>query len=158
MINLKLAEYTKEGEFKSFLELGRNFLLGGEKIVFINNPDHYVVDFSVTVFGLDKKDPLNRFDGLFDGRTYGGGRFVLIESFRNKRITYSEDDVFCFDEEDKILGFLSKNLVVTDCRYGTYGFTFSREALLKGTENFLENDHFYTGNLHQNPELWSKIK
>jgi len=28
---------------------------------------------------LDKKDPLNRFGGLFDGSTHGNGMFVLID-------------------------------------------------------------------------------
>lgn len=41
--------------------------------------------FSKDYFTKDEKDPLNRFNGLFDGRTYGKGRFVLVKD--------GEDDV-----------------------------------------------------------------
>jgi hypothetical protein len=73
MISLKLAEYNKEGKFKRFLNCGiedRQFLFG-DKVIRINGlceEDYY----------KDEKDPLNRFNGRFDGITYGEGRFVLI--------------------------------------------------------------------------------
>lgn len=79
-MHLKLAEYNLEtGEFEKFLELGKDFVYGG---------DYIFITEKMTMLGVwglgeqfafqkDKKDRLNCFDGLFDGMTYGGGRFVL---------------------------------------------------------------------------------
>ena len=79
MINLKLAEYDlKTGKFERFLELGKEFTYGGDYIIIasvVNNRANLL-----GTFNLDKKDPLNRFNGLYDGFTYGNGRFVLMES------------------------------------------------------------------------------
>ena len=48
----------------------------------------------------DKKDPLNRFNGRFDGRTYAEGRFVLIINYQdniNKNIEYDGyEDVYIY--------------------------------------------------------------
>jgi hypothetical protein len=79
MIYLRIAEYNLQtGKFERFLELGSDygsfFYCGDcvgiwDKSSEIKNGAHYFQDV---------KDPLNRFDGLFDGMTYGNGRFVLI--------------------------------------------------------------------------------
>lgn len=78
-MQLKLAEY-KDGKFEKFLELGKDFVFGGEFILLTEKMTLLGVwgfgePFS---FKKDEKDPLSRFDGLFDGITYGNGRFVLI--------------------------------------------------------------------------------
>jgi len=116
MINLKLAEYNKDGKCERFLEVGKDFLFG-EEVLFLPYGDYSnrknvsygvspkpdAIYFApVRICYRDQKDPLNRFDGKFDGRTYGDGRFVLIEN-----------------DCDHVQGF---------------------------------------GNLHENPELWKKIK
>jgi len=74
MINLRLAEY-KDGKFLRFLEIGNDFLYGGGfvEINVSTEEDHLGGDYD-----KDKTDPLKRFDGLFDGLTYGKGRFILI--------------------------------------------------------------------------------
>lgn len=77
-MELKLAEY-KDGKFKRFLELGTridNFGFCGEEIIIF---DTDCKEYDFFSFKKDEKDPLNRFNGLFHGRTYGEGRFVLIE-------------------------------------------------------------------------------
>ena len=91
MINLKLAEY-KDGKFERFLEF-KDFMLSENYIVNVKelnrvNHSHSSSNYHYSFFQYDKdeKDPLNRFDGLFDGRTYGGGRFVLIEN--------NQDDIY----------------------------------------------------------------
>ena len=133
MINLRLAEYDLEtGKFKSFLELGKDFLFGGDIIVFHNpsSQNNYKYFDCCGVahidYKKDKKDPLKRFNGLFNGRTYGEGRFVLIINYQdniNKNIEYDGyEDVYIYT-----LG--------TDI-----------EA------NFIEPE-----NLHENPELYEKI-
>jgi hypothetical protein len=82
MINLRLAEYNLEtGKFERFLELGKDFLFGGDYIMFARESGYFYIDSAGQEYReqfRDEKDPLNRFGGLFDGRTYGNGRFVLI--------------------------------------------------------------------------------
>lgn len=92
---LKLAEY-KDRKFKSFLELGRDFGYFGNFIQLTLNPDCLV--------NKDKKDPLNYLNGLFDGRTYGEGRFVLIRGYVEEQYNHClenqiiwEDELFKFD-------------------------------------------------------------
>ncbi len=73
-MKLKLAEY-KDGKFLEFLELGEDFLYGGYFIkVNIGSAEY---SGSADFYDLDETDPLNRFNGLFDGSTYGEGRFIL---------------------------------------------------------------------------------
>jgi hypothetical protein len=88
MINLRLAEYDlKTGKFVRFLELGKDFVYGGDfvgvypqtalqairKCTIFSSDNFYK-------FEKDETDPLNRFNGRFDGFIYGSGRFVLMES------------------------------------------------------------------------------
>jgi len=102
-MQLKLAQY-KDGKFQRFLELGKDFVYGGnfvgvypqtalqaiKKCTIFSSDNFYK-------FQKDKKDSLNRFNGLFDGRTYGEGKFVLVSNRDSelphlimKPITYEE--------------------------------------------------------------------
>ena len=119
-MKLKLAEY-EEGNFKGFLELGEEFGYYGNKIHFVGTNS---CNWSWN--GSDRKDPLNRFNGLFDGRTYGEGRFVLIQ-----------------DDEDDIK---------TVCNLPVAPFY---DPLSVNQKYELKDVIF---NLHENPELWDKIK
>jgi hypothetical protein len=140
MINLKLAEYNKDGKFQGFMELSRTdlsifissfdgdpiidskgdgFLLGKERVIVFQG-------VSERAFMLDKKDPLNRFNGLFDGRTYGQGDFVLIQDDEDDIIQMGQHNYQRkFDDSDDKLHYLGAYIL---------------------------------GNLHENPELYEKIK
>jgi len=88
-MKLRLAKY-KNGKFERFLELTdadlfvspsgmiefekEGFLLGKDSILVLSMFGGFNSDY----YNKDEKDPLNRFNGLFDGRTYGDGKFVLI--------------------------------------------------------------------------------
>lgn len=92
-IKMHLAEY-KYGKVYRFLELGKDFMYGGDFILVnclasYNDEDDHTdwpygdsilqgnkEEFYGRVFKLDKTDPLKR-NGLFDGRTYGNGSFAL---------------------------------------------------------------------------------
>ena len=67
----------KTGKFEQFFDLGLNnaysFGFYGDTIKV-----YYAWIGESFSYDLDEKDPLNRFGGLFDGFTYGDGRFVLI--------------------------------------------------------------------------------
>jgi len=112
-----MIEFEKEG-----------FLLGKDSILVLSMFDGFNSDY----YNKDKKDPLNRFDGLFDGRTYGEGRFVLILNIGE----VFQDDVL----ESRWLGGdleVASNQPDEDKYY------------------FLPNE--VIGNLHENPELFLKI-
>lgn len=146
MINLKLAEYDLEtGKFKRFLELGDHFLFGGD---FIHLDDNYekeglgCFDFiwndehnRAGCLIKDEKDPLNRFNGLFDGRTYEKGRFVL-------EVNNQDDIITCIPES-------GKEEFKTPQDLETCHNQAAREPLFK--------EEFISGNLHENPELWGKL-
>jgi len=126
MIKLKLAQYSKEGKFEKFLELGKDFLYGGDFIRFFHGVDPLAMyaepcafcDIQRGMILKDEKDPFNRFDGFFHGRTYGNGRFILVNG--------GQDNI-----------------------YENYRYSFVTEKLRgKG----------YAGNIHENPELWAKLK
>ena len=45
MINLRLAEYNLEtGKFERFLELGKDFLFGGDYIMFARESGYFYID------------------------------------------------------------------------------------------------------------------
>lgn len=141
MINLKLAQYSEEGKFEKYLELSNNgvqytpdgkdfmndgFLLGLNMVMIENND-------CMECFYKDKKDPLNRFNGLFDGRTYGEGQFILIDC--SKKVI----------DGNVVKGY------DFDCQWHFIGLAPSLK--------FSSNSNFEViGNIHQNPELWEKVK
>lgn len=101
------------------------------KISFLNNKEG--TSLIGERYELDEKDPLNRFDGLFDGLTYGEGRFILIAE-----------------------GFEHFYQVV-ECENGTdpsklYGFLGNAEQAP------FELNYKVIGNLIESPELWNKVK
>lgn len=127
MINLKLAQYYETGDFEKFLKLGEDFFYGGNGLRIYNAECNSWEGW----VELDKKDPFNRFGGLFDGRTYGDGRFVLIQN--------NGDDVYCAVSKDTL---------------ETYTF-------LNSSDDYDDFEWFNCdnlGNIHENPDLWSKIK
>jgi len=172
MINLKLAQYEGE-KFERFLyqedseyfppdwenfithiEIGERFnfentkfLLGKDFVGF-----RYCIPYegdALKVFKRDKKDPLNRFNGLFDGLTYGEGRFVLIEILNN---ALSEHDIVNSPIED---GFSFQGLVKKfPSGFGIINKHGSYKLLNVYEEIFWDK----IGNLHENPELYEKIK
>lgn len=150
MINLKLACYNEKGEFKKFLELsnngiqyapnGKEFMndgfLFGFKMVMIE------IDGIMESYHLEEKDPFHRFDGLFDGRTYGEGRFVLIKD--------DEDKIEVVETfKNKIKGYCYKGT----CKYDQPFTTEDEEMGIFDVGNTIEET-----TIHENPELWSKIK
>ena len=161
-MNLKLAEY-KDGKFERFLELGRKlgyngesdnlFSYAGNSISIMDTVCGYCEQEEVVYatietreFLKDEKDPLNRFNGLFDGRTYGEGRFVLIESkiisrFDNP-LVMSQDDIFSYNEYTQ-----------KACEFINFHHWEETEEQVEMNPNFK-----ILGNLHENPELWEKVK
>lgn len=135
-MNLKLVEY-KERKFEKFLKLGKDFVYGGDFIeikTFLKEGymegGYEVVTGARPItekYSKDETDPLNRFDGLFDGRTYGEGRFVLVLDDQD---SVKEPDYVAFSgkswEPESFSGKIKKGKLI--------------------------------GNLHENPELYDKIK
>jgi len=161
MLELKLAEY-KDGKFEGFLKLkeaklynmalghphkrpdlteDKGFCLADNCVLLFNN------DSDFDIFLKDQKDPLNRFNGLFNGRTYGDGRFVLVE--KEKYFKHWQDDFVKRPDDDSIYirqwelmnKFNGKSLYHRD----------NLEWATRGDEEAI-------GNLHENPELWEKVK
>lgn len=148
MINLKLAQHNEEGKFEKFLELGKGFAYLGDYIGITGFECDEIIasnwfrqedrinwnqqDFMMSLLFKDEKDPFNRFDGLFDGITYGEGRFVLITEG--------------FEDFYQVVECQTR---ATDKFYGYLGN--AREAPF-------ELEYKVVGNLIENPELWSKIK
>lgn len=144
MLEMKLAEYDlKTGKFLRFLKLVKTklsvnydheivieeegFLLGRDSIVTLQNGFDCLSEIKTVL--KDKTDPLNRFNGLFNGQTYGEGRFVLTSQLLRK---YWQDSVVRTESGNVILvneGLVKQNLV-----------------------------DFQLGNLHESPELFEKIK
>ena len=162
MINLKLAEYDlKTGKFVRFLELGKDFGYFGyfvgvypqtlfqalrKCIAFVSSDSFYGYD-------LDKKDPLNRFGGLFDGRTYGNGAYVLIQGFELKGQKYFQDDIMGdtlldLKADDSYSCCFGLNAIGILHDFGSYNY--------EDITDYLQDDGLK--NIHTNPELWDKIK
>ncbi len=132
---MKLAAYNPKGKFEGFKELGVDFLFGGEFIYLpkgIPEPRLWEngeqEELYGSLFKRDEKDPLNRFNGLFNGRTFGNGRFVLE-----------------VNNQDFVLG-------ASYFPSPTKFFIKGSDEHYYPTSNFL-----YEGNLHENPELFEKI-
>jgi len=158
MINLKLAEY-KDGKFERFLELGKDFGYFEDFIsvasdcslaenLLIETDEWALASRTVIRFRKDEKDPLSRFDGLFDDRTYGEGRFVLIEGFKFKEKIIWEDDVLGFYNE--LIKF-KKDFVMSNCGHG------EQSSMNRIGFYFCNTDTSFKGNLHKNPELFLGI-
>lgn len=132
-MKLKLAEYNKEEKFEGFFECGEGFLFGGDFIVL----NRLAFDRKEFIYKKDEKDPLNRFNGFFNGRTYGNGCFILIED--------DEDDVY--DQKRYVM----VNNIENNIAWVSH---FTKKNLLRG---YSVPDPELIGNLHQNPELYKKI-
>jgi hypothetical protein len=160
MINLKLAECDlKTGKFERFLELGTKdgFAYCGDYIfaTYLDEEHPFVYDDKSRViyasyylhkFYKDKKDPLNRFNGLFNGMTYGEGRFVM----------FVNDNFSIYEQK-----FFYKN--IDEFRYGLSINGYTNIIKPEGFPELSATFHdIYLpekiGNLFENPELYEKIK
>jgi hypothetical protein len=162
MINLKLAEYDlKTGKFQGFLELAEEpfyegFLLGKDFIMVMDEEAESHWERINNIFYQDEKDPLNRFNGLFDGRTYGKGKFILLRGLGEEKAF--EDDIIFFDDgidhhqnlELKLVKWQDKEFGFNISNIGNYCELCDDIPLRFGLQ--------IKGNLHQNPELYEKIK
>lgn len=151
-MQLKLAQYNAEGKFERFLELGRNpdhFVYFGDGISYIEEKEGERFPWIEHTLYKDEKDPLNRFDGLFDSRTYGNGRFILVRWCGQEwedSIYISEMSTYAFDEAAILkYGAEEVSFVTKDKHY----------IWDEAAEIFSLYEH--KGNIHQQPELWSKI-
>lgn len=154
MINLRLAEYDLEtGKFVRFLELGKDFVYGGDFVGVYPQTALQAIR-KCTIFSSDnfykfekgETDPLNRFNGLFDGRTYSNGQFVLI---RSVHAGFYEDSII--DDNMGVSEKIDLRLLIWGKRGGFINI-YSEELL-----SFDEDTAEYLGNLHENPELYEKI-
>lgn len=112
-MKMKLAEY-EDGKFLRFLELEdydkndrTSFLYGKDCIKIVINSKlrqkgKIFPNMEYCNFFKDQTDPLNRFDGLFDGRTYGEGRFVLM--YKGKRMGSPECWKDSILHKNKVIG------------------------------------------------------
>lgn len=160
------------GKFERFLELGSDdddkFAFAGSSIILdagscscgcCKGPQH---------FKKDEKDPLDRFNGLFDGITYGGGRFVLVEGLgikdRHDKEIYIDD---ILAQEDKYANLTQDLFLVRGNRthntgyeggnfYGINLYCHTTSAIFDSEDIDLRSQ--ILGNLHQNPELYEKTK
>jgi hypothetical protein len=169
MLKLKLAEYNLETKkFERFLELGKDFLYGGDFIIFTRSSGYFFIDTASQECReqfKDQKDPLNRFNGLFDGITYGQGRFVLVVNDEDDILEIREKKKEIINNKYKIIS----EKIVSDCFLGyriksDFLITLSSGKLIKTKFN---RDQIWeessktskiVGNLHENPELWEKVK
>ena len=127
-MQLKLAEYHREnGKFIHFIPLGEKFMYAGDFISLNGWWEH--------------KDPIVEhpnntqkiFNGRFLGRTYGGGRFVLIRNGEDQVVHDNwKPCAYYITESDKTV----LNLV--------------NDAILSSQGNLV-------GNIHESPELWKMI-
>lgn len=78
MLQLRLIEYTEKGNFVKILT--KDFMYNRDYIYYapdIINPTNKAYQTLGLVLLKDDKDPFNRFGGLFHGRTYENGQYVL---------------------------------------------------------------------------------
>lgn len=145
-MKLRLAEYKdidfvrfwnfpEFGYYGDFISLS-NELLNTERAV-----QEIEAGFKATSFKKDKKDPLNRFDGLFDGRTYGNGRFVLMRQVGE----FCEDSII-----DDNLG-VNPRIDIKLLEWGLEGGFINQNSW----ELLCLLDAKYLGNIHENPKLLS---
>jgi len=160
-MELKLAQYNLEtGKFEKFLELGKDFGYFEEFILIKPYSDYWIdIKFSDYCLGgkiinKDKKDPLNRFNGLFDGRTYWKGKFVLIDKIpiligQNEDVEIWLDDIIDSSDEGRLSQrFVCKKTDLNYCRVQLFGFLPYYESC---------SEYIKVGNLHENPELYEKL-
>jgi len=181
-MKLRLTEY-KDGKFERFLDLGSDFGYFGDFILVSNDYEQdfraeYTpisdteldgscgsVDPTAERFALDKKDPLNRFDGLFDGRTYGEGRFVLVEGLGIKDL--HDKEIYIDDILAKYTTLTQDSFLVRGNRthntgyeggnfYGINLYYHTTSAIFDSEDIDLRSQ--ILGNLHENSELWEKVK
>lgn len=149
-MQLKLAEYNKDGKFEGFLGLGTKdgFAYCGDYIfatyLDVEHPfewddKHRVIyaSYYLNKFYKDEKDPLNRFDGRFSNRSYGNGRFILIVD----------------DEDDIFVDLWAEELNYEDGKKYKTHIIRSERLKYSGRDRFE-----LTADLHQNPELYEKLK
>lgn len=186
-MNIKLAEYNAQGKFERFLELGKGFAYFGDYIgiadfvwqkedeltyfEFEERENYRQSDLMMLHLYKDEKDPLNRFNGLFDGRTYGDGKFVLIENNQDDIAEETEEikHVLFKKNKDKSHSRTEEENVISN---KIIGYRFSNgiwfcgggggviKTKWNGDEIWEEKQRFLKiiGNIHQSPELWEKVK
>ncbi len=154
-MQLKLAEY-KDGKSERFLELGEEYeghqcqfgYYGDFIKVYSARADSYGDGYYK--FEKDEKDPLNRFPdasgkGLFDGKTYGDGRFVLV---KDEDFGVYEQRFFDKEREEFSYGLsLDGKISCTFKNASRFAGKYVSSTLPK-----------LIGNLIENPELWEKVK
>jgi hypothetical protein len=165
---LKLAECNEDGKLKRFLELGRrlnHFIYFGDGISYIEENKEQEFPWIEHTFSRDEKDPLNRFNGLFDGRTYGGGKFVLISTVCAEKDSLLDGSRDIYRKEN--FAWLDEVIEVGYCDSGDN--YYEREIVLvkADSSNKLHHNNYDSyggprfeliGNLHENPELWEKVR
>ncbi len=139
-MQLKLAEYNRNtGAFLGFIPLGQKFMYAGDFIV-------------VETGGWEHKDLISEhpnktqklFNGLFSGRTYGGGRFVLIKIGKTTEPKEIKQDDIILDEHGLYNMIEWANTVPR--------LLIKRKAILDRCGANI------VGNIHENPELWEDVK
>jgi len=155
IMNLKLAEY-KNGKFLRFLELGldKEFMYGGSHIALNWQSDVLNIDppYDRMSFSKDETDPLERFNGLFDGRTYGEGKFVLILDTNHTPEDPREDTIW----QDDIAIFGTREVKKYELiKQSIAGYHFNCfESNGKRRDGWI---HSAVGNIHQSPELFKEL-
>ncbi len=166
---IKLAEYDLETmKFKKFLELGvheywESFVYAGDEIII--GMGSCCTDDQES-FDKDEKDPLNRFGGLFDGRTYGEGRFVMVPTILAQKNNisddksleiYREEGIAWLDEIIKV-GYSDGNDDYYEEEYILVKETSSEKLFCNHYDSYGDPYFKLLGNVHENPELWEKVK
>jgi len=176
-MKLKLAEYDlKSGKFLEFMEIGDtraySFIYGGRFVQVSSPPKRGNLargDGSKRNYYRDETDPLNRFDGLFNGRTFGEGKFVLMKGEYksvgsyddNHKLVVWQDDVWLWEHCKKSALYLVKDCGNLDLDvHGDEAWKMRTDYEITENINILEDCRKAkrVGNLHEQPELYKKIK